>query len=138
MVLIPSSYRIPRLQYLLQLLNLTFFVGNNSFILAHPCHWFAPLPTAFSFMRSTCINTTLALLHVFAVGTQPWVDRAGMSYHCKSLFPSIFCSTNSSQDRTSQKGCICMLCIQMSSTSTFLVDICLKVMSINIILIKID
>lgn len=80
-----SNLQVSRFQCLVQLLNLACFVGTNSFILAHPCHWFDPLPTAFNFIRGTCINTTLALLHVIAAGTQPWVDKKGMLFNPISL-----------------------------------------------------
>ena len=59
------------------MLNLMFYVGANGYILAHPCDWFAALPTAFGFLRDTCFNTTLALLLVIAHCTQPWLDSAG-------------------------------------------------------------
>ena len=62
----------------MQVLNLVFYVGSNSYILANPCDWFAALPTAFAFLRDTCFNTTLALLQVIAVCTQPWLDSKGV------------------------------------------------------------
>ena len=130
-----SNNWVLRLQYLLQLLNLALYVGSNSFILAHPCHWFGPLPTVFNYLRGTCINTTLALLHVFAVGTQPWVDRAGTSYLCKSLLLFIFCSTNWFRDLTSHKGWINMHSISMSNTSNipcwYLFEYWINLLSIN-------
>ena len=60
-----------------QILNLVIVVGDNAYVLAHPCNWFGAGPTAFGFLRDTCFNTSLALLHVMAQATQPWVDSTG-------------------------------------------------------------
>ena len=61
----------------MQVLNLTFLIGVTSFVLNNPCDWFKMLPAAFGFLRNTCSNTMLALLHISARNIQPWVGKDG-------------------------------------------------------------
>ena len=79
-----SLHVINFLNTLMQVLNLTFLIGVTSFILNNPCDWFKMLPAAFGFLRNTCSNTMLALLHISARNTQPWVDSDGK--------PLLYCS----------------------------------------------